>query len=242
MFSAIKLSLTDIIKSLWRTFSDFYSLLFFKIVALRPCCSLKIKKKYRRNVHKQKSVKSFRLLTVLKCIAPRIRRNIEKWEEYGNRCKSENLLTCCQKINKTFWKFYFLKMVYFLPASWIALILKPAWRRKGTPFPIIIYVYYIQKLYVEAFLLSCCINSIFHMSKVAFEILWTIIRSFIWGCPHIFSASFLIWKISQPDEIDEEHLFWGIFLKKFYDLRILIVKMYLVLYFKAISLRVCQCN
>ena len=48
---------------------------------------------------KQTSVKSFRLLalTVLKCIAPQIRRNIEKWEEYGTRCKSENLLTYCQK-------------------------------------------------------------------------------------------------------------------------------------------------
>ena len=41
---------------------------------------------------KQTSVKSFRLLalTVLKCIAPQIRRNIETWEEYGTRCKSEN--------------------------------------------------------------------------------------------------------------------------------------------------------
>ena len=51
---------------------------------------------------KQKSVKSFRLLalTVLKCIAPQNRRNIEKWEEYGTRCKSENFLPYWQKFNE----------------------------------------------------------------------------------------------------------------------------------------------
>ena len=38
------------------------------------------------------------------------------------------------------------KGVLFLPASWAFPILKPVWRRKWTPFPIIVPAYYNQKL------------------------------------------------------------------------------------------------
>ena len=42
---------------------------------------------------------------------------------------------------------------------------------------------------METSLFYCCKNIIFHMNKAEFQILWTIIRLFLWGVPHI----------SQPD-------------------------------------------
>ena len=46
-------------------------------------------------------------------------------------------------------------------------------RTEGTPFPIIISAYYT--VYVETLLFGCCINTIFHMDKAVFHILWTLI-------------------------------------------------------------------
>ena len=85
---------------------------------------------------------------------------------------------------------FFKKVFYFY---------QPAWRRKGTHFPIFTSAHHTQKLYVETSLFGCCINTIFHMNKVVFMILWTTIRLFLWGVPSIFPASYLFWKISQPD-------------------------------------------
>ena len=82
--------------------------------------------------------------------------------------------------------FFISKIVLFLLAIWAVPALKPPWRREGTPFPILISAYYT--VYVEALLFSCFKNTIFHMIKVVFQTLWTMIRLCLWGVPQIFPA------------------------------------------------------
>ena len=56
---------------------------------------------------KQMSVKSFQTPSFngLEMHSSTNSRNIQKWKEYGNRCKSEKVLTYCQKFNKYRWHY-----------------------------------------------------------------------------------------------------------------------------------------
>ena len=77
----------------------------------------------------------------------------------------------------------------FLPASWAVPIPQPAWRSKGSTT-------FTNLVYGEILLFGCCINIIFCINKVIFQILWTIL------CIFIISSQPAVWclKISQLHE------------------------------------------
>ena len=65
---------------------------------------------------------------------------------------------------------------------------------------------------MEMSFFGCCVDTIFHMNKVVFQILWTRIWLLLWGVPHIFPASCLFWtnlparQKSMRNTFFEEHL------------------------------------
>ena len=68
---------------------------------------------------------------------------------------------------------FFLKRCSFLPAIRAVPILSQDWRRKGTLIKkSYLHIKFRNLVHVETLLLGCCMNTIFHISKVAFTILW----------------------------------------------------------------------
>ena len=113
--------------------------------------------------------------------------------------------SCIFQRNVPFWKFHFSKKVLFFyqPAEQF-----PSFSQLGEEEHLFqksyLHIAFKNLVYLETLSFGRCITTIFHMNKIVFHILCTLIRVFLWGVPFIFPRSCLFWKISQPDEI-----WWG---------------------------------
>ena len=62
-------------------------------------------------------------------------------------------------------------------------------------------------VYVETLLFGCCINTIVHMNKVVFQILWALIRLFCEVFLIFSQLAVYLEKSPSQMKIDEEHIF-----------------------------------
>ena len=63
-----------------------------------------------------------------------------------------------------------------------------------------LHIAFRNLVYVKNVYCGCFINTTFTINKEVVQILWTILWLFLWGIRYILPASYLLWKISQPDE------------------------------------------
>ena len=99
--------------------------------------------------------------------------------------------------NFIFWK----RCSFFYQQAELFLSLSQLGEEKEQLFQsLYLHIAFRNLIYVEPLLFGCCINTTFYKNKVVFQILWTIIRLFLWGVAYNLQASCLFSNISRPDE------------------------------------------